>query len=476
MATAFTLDTKTKIKKKAPSDCKALVEEIFGALPRGKATIFADSNWKGTKSSQWQWKVSEDEYEAIAIHFGEKASTKGFVNTGDKKEWRIKFLRSGKKSARAADAKTTEKQERGSAWIIKCALKKNANFSKWEDIVTYSTTGVEVDGKSFKTIYEVYPDVQEDWIKGYYAQQKKILDEFKKSDFTDFNHKGGFMQYISDIVKEKFGISQKDNWNPADIWGIKGRTETIKNTINKTIDGNGSQTIIELNAVLRKMFHQRKVVGISLKKISGGQADWQEYNVRELGLDETTYNYKTLKPLCNLNYNNGWASQDSRVVVEGNNSSYDFQIKGNDTKKVSNLKFEPTESGAASARMGKAPVAMVQQLIKDNKVKLDFKNQHKEYPKDVDTFVKEESEWRSIYKKVDKFADTKGVDEDTFVKNMKTALKNDPYGLATSKLMQMKFISMLSGMKVKNRDEFMTDMVFLAAKKGKRFGPFGKLY
>ena len=119
---------------------------------------------------------------------------------------------------------------------------------------------------------------------------------------------------------------------------------------------------------------------------------------------------------------------------------------------------------------------MVQMLVKDNKENLDFKNHHKDYPKDVDTFVKQETKWRSIFKKVDKFADTRGVDEDTFVNNMKNALENDPYGLATSKLMQMKFIAMLSGMKVANRDEFMTDMVFLAAKKGKRFGPFGKLY
>jgi len=476
MATQFTLDNKTKIKKKAPADCKALVDEIWGALPRGKSTIFADANWKGTKASQWQWKCSEDEYEAIALHFGEKANTKGFVNTGDKKEWRIKFLKSGKKTAKA-DGASTRLQEIGSAWIIKCALKKNANFNKWEDIVKYSVSpGIKIDGKAYKTIYECYPNIQEDWIKGYYAQQAKILSEFKKSDFNEFNREGGFMKYISDTVKEKFGISQKDNWNPADIWAIKGTTDSVKNIIEQTIDGNGSQTIIELNAVLRKMFHQRKVVGISLKKVSGGQADWQEYNVKELGLDEETYNYKTLKPLCNLNYNNGWASQDSRVVVEGNNASYDFQIKGNDTKKVSNLKFEPTESGAASARMGKAPVAMVQMLVKDNKGKLDFKNQHKEYPKDVDTFVKEEKEWRSIFKKVDKFSDTKGVDEETFVNNMKAALKNDPFGLATSKLMQMKFIAMLSGMKVKNRNEFMTDMVFLAAKKGKRFGPFGKLY
>lgn len=31
-------------------------------------------------------------------------------------------------------------------------------------------------------------------------------------------------------------------------------------------------------------------------------------------------------------------------------------------------------------------------------------------------------------------------------------------------------------MKEKIRNQFMTDMAFLAQKKGERFGPFGKLY
>ena len=47
---------------------------------------------------------------------------------------------------------------------------------------------------------------------------------------------------------------------------------------------------------------------------------------------------------------------------------------------------------------------------------------------------------------------------------------------AHSKCMQMAFLDVVVGMKKEKRREFMTDMVFLAAKKGKRFGPFGKLY
>ena len=40
----------------------------------------------------------------------------------------------------------------------------------------------------------------------------------------------------------------------------------------------------------------------------------------------------------------------------------------------------------------------------------------------------------------------------------------------------MKFLAVVSDMKPKQQKEFMTDMVFIAAKKGARFGPFGKLY
>ena len=48
--------------------------------------------------------------------------------------------------------------------------------------------------------------------------------------------------------------------------------------------------------------------------------------------------------------------------------------------------------------------------------------------------------------------------------------------VALSKCMQMKFLAVVADMKPEKQKEFMTDMVFIAAKKGSRFGPFGKLY
>ena len=155
-------------------------------------------------------------------------------------------------------------------------------------------------------------------------------------------------------------------------------------------------------------------------------------------------------------------------------TTYNFQIQGNDTSKVSNLKFEPTEKGASSARMGKAPVAMVGMLLKD--LKVDFENDHRKYPKTSAEFNKQLADYKKIFNTLK----SKGVklgenDTDTAMANISAVFLSKPHA-ATSKLMGMKFVHAVATMPKKKRDEFMTDMVFIAAKKGKRFGPFGKLY
>ena len=43
-----------------------------------------------------------------------------------------------------------------------------------------------------------------------------------------YSREGGFMDYISKFVKEKYQISKKDSWNPADIWLIKSGSDFTK--------------------------------------------------------------------------------------------------------------------------------------------------------------------------------------------------------------------------------------------------------
>ena len=68
------------------------------------------------------------------------------------------------------------------------------------------------------------------------------------------------------------------------------------------------------------------------------------------------------------------------------------------------------------------------------------------------------------------------TDTDDAVNNIAVVLGSPNAHVANSKLMQLTFLDVLMSMPKKKRNQFMTDMSFLAQKKGDRFGPFGKLY
>ena len=63
----------------------------------------------------------------------------------------------------------------------------------------------------------------------------------------EFNRDEGFMAFIKNLIRVKFGISQKDNWNPAEnIWLIENSNK-VEQLIEKCIYLVQAQTIIELN-------------------------------------------------------------------------------------------------------------------------------------------------------------------------------------------------------------------------------------
>ena len=303
-----------------------------------------------------------------------------------------------------------------------------------------------------------------------------MLAEFSKSKFKEFNRDEGFMAFITNLIREKFGISQKDKWNPADIWLIEN-TGKVEKIIEKQLKGK-SQTIIELNLLMQKLYKERKVVGISLKKISGKVAKYEEVNIGKLTskLKKDMYNFNISDIKMSLDIKkNKFNSQDSRIILTGKSGDtvYNFQIKGNTSSTYANLKWEPTMKGSAAARLGKAPVAMVMELLDSFKVK--FENNHNKYPKTISEFSDEQDKWLKLFKKINKKVDS-GITVKDFIKNMRTVFSSKTKHIASSKLMQIKFISELLSLKKELQNEIMTDMAFLAQKKGKQFGPFGKLY
>jgi hypothetical protein len=305
-----------------------------------------------------------------------------------------------------------------------------------------------------------------------------MLQEFSNSKFTEYTREGGFMDYITELVRVKYKISKKDSWDPADIWCIQNEQKVIADFKRIIENGKGS-SILELNALMRTMYKERRLVGISLKLISGKVAKYEEVNISEEDFpDKKNYNFNILSMKCPLSLKNGtqFATQDTRIIVDGGGVKYDFQIKANSTSGYNNLKFEPTSSAGTKARLGKTPLDLLAKLLQEYKI--PFKNSHKEYPMTGEDFNTDTSlaYAKKVYETIEKAGVDTGVkNAQEFIQNMQKVFTLEPH-TANSKLMQLNFLYNISDLSKETRDSLLTDMCFLAQKKGSQFGPFGKLY
>ena len=478
------MDQKAAIKF-APPGMKEWLQLVVGDHKFAK--FEADGKWNKGPKSQWLINVDisdinylEKEWKNIAekkTQGNRKIVNMNLKDVGIK--WNIKFRESRAKGGKSPDAKTTAMQEAGSKYVFEYAL--NNKKSGWATRTKFGT-----DKKMMEGLEKIYPDVTGEWLDVFWKQHKVILEKFSNSKINKFDHTGGFMKEITTIVNKNFGISKKDNWNPADIWGVRGNSDKVIEKVQATVSGTkDSQTIQQLNALLRGMYKAKELVGISLKKTSGSEAKWEEYNIEALTLDEVDdYKYKKIDLTMNIQGGNDW-TQDTKVNLKqsGGGPEYDFQIKANDSSKFTNLKYESTPTGGRSARGGKAEVKAVEALLKDNEVLGDFKNRHQNYPMNFDQFMSQTikgrdlTDWKNMYNKVAKKATTNIGDADEFVTNLGKVFATEKPWEANSKLMQLHFLSQVLDITDKEKySEFWTDMLFLSIKKGDRFGPFGKLY
>ena len=233
--------------KKLPANMKVK----FKFLDKFDESFFGEEN-SIKKGKIYSIKTSEDNIKKIPKDLNVKISGKNIDFIID--DLNFRFIISGKRAARKGDAKSTEYQEL-------CSLKICENV--------YNNKPTELT-----QLTEIYKDLPEskDWQESFLAQEKifKVIKQKYNFNPQVFNRDGGFMDFITKLVK-KFGISQKDSWNPADIWlynkGIEKEFDNIK-------------SIYELNSKLLELFHAGKLLGISLKK-TGKIAKVEEVNITD---------------------------------------------------------------------------------------------------------------------------------------------------------------------------------------------------
>lgn len=213
----------------------------------------------------------------------------------------------------------------------------------------------------------IYPAMNEEWESTFFQQQLTTYREVGNTRYGHYSRDGGFMDYITSICKQKYGIAKKDTWNPADICLVSDLNK-VKNTLKeKVLDDVTS--LEEFNAILRDMFHERRIVGISLKKMSGRTAKWEPVNLENMDIfDDREYNFKLSDIDINLKTkgNGEFVNSDTKIVVAGKKGKIKFQIRQNSAG-FNNLKIEGTDLGATSARLGKVPLDMAEKFLQMKK-------------------------------------------------------------------------------------------------------------
>lgn len=429
---------------------------------------------------------------------------------------KVRFEKTGKlvdsTGKSISDATMTAMQELGSAWVFHRAFKRSGGFNNWQEIKN--------DEETFDVLRDIWKklgDVEgpdDDWVENFYAQSKAVLANIKNGQFTEFTRGSShssvtaagknytlpdmkkndtFMEYISKFVHDNYGIDKKDNWDPADIWMIRNE-DKYRKAIDDTCKFNGpkgspsmTSQLLQLNQILRSAYKRKDIVGISLKKVSGKTAKFQAVNVsgkflqqREVG-NKFTLEYKADKATCPLGVKStkdGGATietQDSRLYVLDGTTTYNFQIKANTSTKKSGLKYEATQEGAAAARLGKATVSKVMDLMKY--YNLSFNTSPDSYPYSPGEFLAEKQHYTRMLNDLKSKGVTFGRGElvDQALDTLLFLFNEEPW-VANSKLQQITWLHQVMMLPTRELNRFCTDLVFLSKKEGKEYGPFGKVY
>ena len=436
------------------------------------------------------------------------------------------------------DATTmTAMQELASAWIFKRAIEDDKSFHSVADITKDKKTydelikiWIQASKGKIKNKEQAILSLREgEWLENFYKQSGKLVEEIGQPKFTVFTrgktqgyksswykNKATFMEWVADYVKKEFKIQRKDNWNPADVWLIKNQRkhrleiiEAMKGPTKKRRIGAVEANLNQFNDLFRELFKKKEIIGISLKKVSGGEAKWKEVNVTEEYFDkieaiEMEYTGAKCKfgpgvvtesqaergrrklELPTKMGSFSLETQETMITLTdtANNVDYEIQIKANDPSKWDNLKYEPKDKSNPGARLGKATTGYVDDLTELYGWGSRWKRKWQQYPQSKATgnrfpFTKKE---QNKYLRIITELKDDGVDignvtpEEAIVNIRETFSRTSQPQTANSKLMQLTFLYNLLSMSTKNRNKMLTDMIYLAEKSGRRYGPYAKIY
>lgn len=182
----------------------------------------------------------------------------------------------------AGDAILTAQQENGSKVFFEAVVEKRISDS----------------GKLSEIVRKVYPKVDSSWIDSY-AKQATALVKFlgsNKGYAYSRDEANGFMVFIETIAKQKCGVTNKDRWNPADIYLIKKTHDAkVRQKIKEITDGKDKEANLKaLNSFMKELLAAKTMVPVSLKAIKPSTPT-AHADLANMGGSRTEHTFK-LKP------------------------------------------------------------------------------------------------------------------------------------------------------------------------------------
>ena len=372
-------------------------------------------------------------------------------------------------------------QEKGTTVIFNRVLIDNKSFAKEEDIMKDPTTA-----KKLKEVFKEYEYRLPDWIHTYYQQQKQFLKIYKNSKWDKFVYEGNdfvtfFRKNLPRVVRDPLTqekVGDYTTWNPSDIWAaydLKAVQDEIKQCF--PID---PQNVVQLNNILAKLMDEKKLVGISLKKV-------QEGKEAKIKLVNDTESHKVLTEIEILKLKGGikfdidnlfTETENTRIIYGSGMDQYFVNVR----RAGNNLGFATAIKRTPAAQGGLAPTEMVVKLLNEKASNVTFNNKNQDYPQSAEAWddlpVNEFKKYKTWFDFVKKHSTKPNVEFLTFYDLVLKYYKDGERGkkLAIAKLLSLNFwYDSLNNHK--NNKEFWKDLLYLGLKIGNRgkFAPHAKI-
>ena len=378
---------------------------------------------------------------------------------------------------------STPVQEEGTTVVLNQVLKYNKKFHKPADIMN-DDKGANNTADKLREVFKDYDeDKIEEWTNSYYQQQKEFFKEFESSKWDLFEYGGkSFVDFFSTHIKNKVLardmepldlVKKYTEWNPSDIWAVY-EMDKIKKDIDKHITPK-TTNVMELNNILINLFNEKKLVGLSLKRIADRQKTAQLKFV-----NDTPTNMKVSKiekyKMSDIEFgvDNIFQGDAIAATVKFSKGTYKIDIgHAGSRSQAGNLNFNTAIKATPGARGGQAPISMILKLLKEKGgTGITFTNDHNKYPVSGAEFIEKSKTFEGYYKVVKPYY--KKSQKYTEFQAHIISLFSDRKYIAQTKLMELHFFHDTLKNYSKNT-EFWTDLLYLGMKVGEIFPPHAKI-